>query len=158
MDITNFRKNPSYENGNKGGLQSFRFCPVEWVDVMPMVADGAYLTTITFVATRGWLTGYASKDTLLWDEEPQGGNLYKPVLKGFCPTDEKVNLALFELMKGKQFLVLAKDMHDREVLCGKPDSGLIFSFKRGKGNRGNNHHGQDFEFGGVALPWPGYYY
>lgn len=156
--ITDFKNNKTTEGANKGGLCSFRFCPLSYVDVMPMATGGEYLGTITFESGKGWLTGYATYDTLDWDEQPQGGGLYEPKLKGFCPIDEPDNVAMFEEMKADRFLILAKDRHGREVLSGAIDAGLVFDFRRGKGGRGNNLHGQFFEFGGVILPRPSYYY
>jgi hypothetical protein len=158
MEITNFKQNLSTEGFNKGGVCSFKFCPVEWVETMPLAADGIYIDTITFITGKDWLVGYGTLDTVSWDEDSQGDQLYKPLLKGFVPTDEEDNVALFEAMKGKQYLILATDRHGREVLSGRPDAGLVFGFKRSKGMRQDNKHGQVFEFGGVVLPWPSYYY
>jgi hypothetical protein len=157
MEITNFKENPLTERANKGGLCSFQFAPVEWVETMPLAADGEYLGTVDFISGKTWLSGYATKDTLNWVEE-ENNELYKPALKGFCPTDEPDNLALFASMKKTTYIILCKDRHGRYVLSGKPDGGLFFTFKRSKGNIGDNHHGQDFEFGGAVLPWPSYYY
>lgn len=158
MAITSFQNNKTTEGGSKGGLCNFRFCPVEWVETMPLVADGEYIDTIVFTSGKDWLTGYAAADTLLWNEEPVGNNLYKPLLKGYSPIDEDVNLSLFEQMNGKEFLVLAEDRHGRLVLSGVPSAGLKFSYSRSKGTRQNNLNGMDYEFGNVVLPWPSYYY
>ncbi len=156
--ITDFKNNKQTEQSNKSGLCSFKFCPVSFVDQMPLASDGAYIDPITFHSGKNWLNGYATYDTLLWDEDPQGGGLFAPSLKGFCPTDEPDNVALFTAMRAERFLILAKDRHGREVLSGNIQHGLIFNFKRTKGNRANNAQGQMFEFGGIVLPWPSYYY
>lgn len=96
--IKNFPKRPIL---NPGGLGSFYFVPKYEIDRFPKVANGMAQQHVTFKNSSYWYLGYASSDSLEFDEKSQtsdNGRYFDVNLDGAYPGDFLEIVALFNEM------------------------------------------------------------
>jgi hypothetical protein len=149
--ITNFPDKPVY---NLGGYLSFIFAPVSTViGDQRYVSGNAPSATVSFVAGRNWLSGYATRETLVFTEEPQfddNGNFYNLTIAGFVPGDNpQLEQILYE-MENQRHLVVLKDAGGVLRLAGSKKQPLSFSASFASGGARSDIKGYNFKFTGSA--------
>lgn len=149
--ITNFPDKPSY---NSGGLKTFSFLPVVGVASNAIVLANAAIEPVVFVAGYAFLKGYATINSLQFNDEPtenEHGIFHEQSLNGFTPGDSRELSNLFVEMLRMKFLVVAKDYLGNNKLIGTKENPLSFSYKFSTGNDRKDSRGFKFAFSGVGT-------
>jgi len=119
-----------------------------------MISNGSALVPVSLVNSAVWLKGYATRETLSFDEETQvneHGTYYTPVISGLAPGEAAPLIDIIENMPLQRFLVIIKDPLGRQRLVGSPMMPLNFSAKFGSGSARPDAKGFNFKFYGESL-------
>jgi hypothetical protein len=145
---------PAKKDYNPGGYLSFQFAPAQLVASFPMIANSKTVVPVAFLAGYDWFNGYATTETLVFNEEPafdEGGTYYNITVTGFAPGDKPELVDLIGLMADNRFILQVKDTAKINRLVGTPKSPLDFSATFGSGGARADQKGFTFNFTGQAL-------
>lgn len=144
--ITNFPKKKSY---NPGGLRSFRFVPRSWILGYPPIINNKITGEVTLLPGREWLTGYATAETLAFEEngkDSPNGVYYDQSIPGFAPGDHEDLLDLIQSMEGNEFVALVVDARGQTRLVGGYGYPLKFISDYSSGTMRSDGKGFSYEF------------
>jgi len=151
---------PSKKPYNPGGYNAFQFIPYYNVEAYPMIANSQVLVPLELSPGAAWLTGYATMETLSYDEAPQrdeAGPYYTLTVSGFVPGDTQGLIDLVHQMQSQRFIVLVHDSLGKQRLVGTPRAPLDFAAAFGSGKMRADQKGFNITFSGVStFPSPVY--
>lgn len=149
--ITNFPDKKPY---NLGGYLSFIFSPVQYISgYTRSLAGNVQSALVAFSAGAGWLTGYATRETLAYTEETQlddNGNYYNLTVAGFVPGDKPELEQILAEMEMRRHLVVLKDPAGILRIIGSKAQPLDFSASFGSGAARADQKGYTFKFTGAS--------
>lgn len=145
---------PTKKPYNPGGYHSFRFTPAYLVTAFPMISNARAIVPLSFTAGNDWLQGYATTETLTYDEEPVNdgnGTYYNYTVAGFVPGDLADLIYLVSAMEKMRHIVLIRDTAGILRLVGSPAAPLDFIATYGSGAARTDQKGFNFKFTGSSL-------
>jgi hypothetical protein len=124
------------------------------VQSYPMISNARALVPVGTWSDIPWFQGYATRETLVYEEEPQNtgnGEYYIQTITGFAPGDRPELIDLMESMPYTKYLTLIKDPLAKLRLVGTPIMPLTFSAKFSTGGLRSDQKGFFFKFTGESL-------
>src|ERR1700754_3213781 len=125
--ISNFPAKKAY---NPGGYKSFQFIPYYQVSGFPAITAMKNLSQVIFYETYDWLNGYATAETLSYDEEytpDENGGFYDLTITGFIPGDQVDLIDIMDTMPFNRFIVMILDTKGVTRLVGSTSTPLDFT-------------------------------
>ncbi len=150
--ITDF---PSQPLANIAGYTDFQFAPHYTVSAIPQAVNKIISDPVEFIAPYNFLTGYATVETLEFQEEskrtPQG-TVYDQVISGFVPGDTDALADLMEFMEGSslRYIVALTPFTGKRRLVGTVVP-LEFSSELVPGKAVGERRGYAFKFSAVST-------
>lgn len=129
---------------NLGGCKSFKFAPESYISSIG-IATNLNITTITFESGYDWLTGYATFESLKFEEKQKNsrnGVQYDIIISGFIPKDNSTDLVNLNEMKSKKFIVVVEDNNNNERIA----YWCKFTFDRATQSKVDQRNGYSFSF------------
>jgi len=145
---------PLPEPYNIGGCQDFKFIPANQFPSILIPANLEVNTAISIPNPHRWLFGYATYNTLLFEEKQEeslSGYLFLTSITGFYPKITPSILSQLHLMTKEHFIVLLTDRNGITRLCGTKDNPLIFTFHQTSGTAVSDRPGISFTFSAEQI-------
>jgi hypothetical protein len=150
----------AFENENMGGVNSFRFVPINDIASIPDAVNGKITSAVVLKSGKQWYTGLSVINKLKFNEEAShvtAGVLYRTRVSGSIPKLTDDYLALFTEMASQRFLLEITDNNGYKRLCGKYLMGLRFDFNQDSGGRPSDTNGWEYSFT-IDHRLPSYFY
>jgi hypothetical protein len=145
---------PTKNAYNPGGYSHFNFVPKDFVSAYPMISGGTALVPVGLAAGYAWLTGYATRGTLNYIEQPQNdgnGTYYLQTITGFVPGERAELIDLLQQMADVRYLVSIKDVFSQWRLVGSLACPLDFMAEYDSGTLYADQKGFKFTFTGTSI-------
>lgn len=139
---------------NLGGVQPFKFIPVDDIASMVEPINSKVLEPVTLKALARWFNCYATEGTIKYNEEKQQsphGDYYKAKLTAFIPKDRAEVIEQLKQMNNKLFVIDYTDNNGLRKLVGTIDNPLSFSDTIDTGDNASKRNGYTIEFSGELL-------
>lgn len=132
---------------NMGGGSSFYFTDVRNIATWPKAIDNKISTAITFVDNNEVFTGYATEDTLDFNENYNPDSLlHNCELAGKTPITGAAQTTTMRNMVGKHLICFFTDNNGLERIIGSPLNPAVFTYGNGTGQSGGASNGYSYRF------------
>lgn len=143
-------------NENMGGIENFAFIPWNHVRQVPNPVNGIIRSPISLHPEKDWFLGYATKDSLLFQQEmvvSKEGKYWDISLSGMYPNPSTEIQNLFKTMASYRFFVLYKDRNKVYRFFGYERFPVEFKFTERSGQKPSELSYYSFSFYG-KIPVP----
>lgn len=143
-------------NENMGGIDQFAFIPWNHVRQVPNPVNGILRAPVSLYQEKSWLSGYAVKDSLTFEQEmvqSKSGKYWDVSLRGVYPNPSDTVHDLFIVLSDYRFFVIIKDRNKKFRFLGYERFPLEFKFNESSGTKASDNSSLVFTFYG-KLPVP----
>jgi len=143
-----------HTDDNIGGNFKFKFTPVNNIQSIAAISNGAIHTEIKLYAGSRWYEGYATPESMNFSDQQQSsehGAFHKKTFKGVIPKNRPELIDLFNSMKDRRFILIVYDNNGLIRLVGNKTEPLKFTSSGDTKTKYSERNEFEFQFYGEGI-------